>query len=248
MGASKAALILSSVVVLAFGGDGWAGEIGGTASQACYQHYLNSTDSDAFYQAPIATREHVLDCIEIYVQTGHLPSDTKVSALTKKYDAEDEADSRAYDAELTRKLGHKPTTADYLADLAETICAKIGAKGSNCTQQSTGFAFATQNQERIRVAVIEAHVGLRNLLKDPDSAEFGANDGEGYSFESDGSLYSICGTVNAKNSFGGYTGMQAWVYVIPKNMIYTAETGATKTMIIHDCSGKVYPKMASKRQ
>lgn len=52
---------------------------------------------------------------------------------------------------------------------------------------------------------IEAvHAGTKRSLKDPNSAMFGelkaASDGKG--------IVYVCGYVNARNSFGGYTGMQ----------------------------------------
>ncbi|WP_243077748.1 hypothetical protein [Pantoea sp. MQR6] len=50
---------------------------------------------------------------------------------------------------------------------------------------------------------------VRETLKDPDSAKFESffresSDGEGY----------VCGTINAKNSYGGYTGRSNfYVYI-----------------------------------
>ncbi|MGX1096511.1 hypothetical protein [Amorphus sp. MBR-141] len=49
-------------------------------------------------------------------------------------------------------------------------------------------------------ASVEA--GVRDALKDPESARFG----EMYAGRSPSDLVTVCGYVNAKNSFGGYTG------------------------------------------
>lgn len=46
--------------------------------------------------------------------------------------------------------------------------------------------------------------GVRKSLKDPSSAEFGSYKAT-RSLGPDGAIV-VCGTVNAKNSFGGYTG------------------------------------------
>ncbi len=49
-------------------------------------------------------------------------------------------------------------------------------------------------------------------LKDPESARFGkmwaARDTEG--------VVTVCGLVNAKNSYGGYTGMSPFIGVFPR--------------------------------
>lgn len=69
-------IVFSAIVFSAAGtGTGVAEEIGGVASQACYKHYLGSTDFNALYHVPMQPREHVLDCIELFDKTGHMPSD-----------------------------------------------------------------------------------------------------------------------------------------------------------------------------
>ena len=50
----------------------------------------------------------------------------------------------------------------------------------------------------------------RAVLKDPDSARFGAM---AASKTADNIVY-VCGTVNARNSFGGYTGAQPFTGVM----------------------------------
>ena len=55
--------------------------------------------------------------------------------------------------------------------------------------------------------VKEVHEGVRKALKDPGSAQFGdlsaAIDDKG--------LITICGYVNAKNSYGGFTGHKRYI-------------------------------------
>ena len=56
--------------------------------------------------------------------------------------------------------------------------------------------------------IIQAENTVRTRLKDPDSARFAGvslNEKTG----------SICGWVNAKNSWGGYTGMTEFVLIVP---------------------------------
>jgi len=45
-------------------------------------------------------------------------------------------------------------------------------------------------------------------LKDPESARFGLT---AATREKDGRLFIVCGLVNAKNSYGGYTGMKPFI-------------------------------------
>lgn len=54
--------------------------------------------------------------------------------------------------------------------------------------------------------------GVRNALKDPDSAKFGRIAGA-EAADKPGIVY-VCGTVNAKNSFGGFTGDKPYVGVL----------------------------------
>lgn len=58
----------------------------------------------------------------------------------------------------------------------------------------------TESQER--VAIDEAREQVRAHLRDPDSAKFGG--------AMVGPRGVVCGLVNAKNGFGGYTGMQPY--------------------------------------
>jgi len=220
-------------------GTGIAAEIGGAASQACYKHYLGSTDFDAFYHVPMQTREHVLDCIELFDKTGHMPSDTGTAALSKRYDAADEADSRAYEKQLTKKLGRKPTNEDYEVEMVQAMKKEISSTQALAIVRASQPS-AKPNGATIAQMVYAAHSEILKTLKDPDSARFDPQDGQAYSLNKDGSLYAVCGEVNAKNGFGGYSGEQAWIYVIPKNTVYTQESGATPKMVQRDCAGDVH--------
>lgn len=58
-------------------------------------------------------------------------------------------------------------------------------------------------RERIQLRIAMGQDSVTKILKDPDSAKFGK-----VVFREPG---VICGYVNAKNSFGGYTGEQAFI-------------------------------------
>lgn len=64
---------------------------------------------------------------------------------------------------------------------------------------------------------------IRNQLKDPDSAKF-----EGLSFikySKNGKVHQlVCGSVNAKNSYGGYTGFKPFVAHPVKGYLHIAPT------------------------
>ncbi|MGO8840686.1 MAG: hypothetical protein ACLQF1_05960 [Methyloceanibacter sp.] len=87
----------------------------------------------------------------------------------------------------------KPLVAGALAALMLTACAP-----------SPGTVMPYQLSDSYK-ATIEATV--RATLKDPDSARFGAMSA---TKDMTGSV-SVCGWVNAKNSFGGYTGDQLFI-------------------------------------
>lgn len=85
------------------------------------------------------------------------------------------------------------------------VLAPIAAL-SGCVTPPTATAPALervvpQALTRSQVAAIES--GTRSTLKDPYSAVFGSIRGGAYP---DSDLMFICGTVNAKNSFGAYVG------------------------------------------
>lgn len=57
-------------------------------------------------------------------------------------------------------------------------------------------------------AIANSFTKVRSLLKDPGSSDFGI----AKSYTADSGVTSVCGTVNAKNSFGGYTGFKRYIY------------------------------------
>ena len=66
------------------------------------------------------------------------------------------------------------------------------------------IVYAQSVQDRFEITPTDRkaiEIGVRSRLKDPDSAKFGfmaaIKDGDGA---------RVCGVVNAKNSYGGYTG------------------------------------------
>jgi hypothetical protein len=234
------------------------------ASNACYLHYFGTLDESAFIHASVETREHVTDCIELFDKTGHMPKDAAVAARSKSYDLADDADKNAHEDFLTCKLGHKPNDQDEQNELRDAM-ANAGRADSGgwkgiehystsylqnlhrCAERVLNDPRAEERAGKesdainaISRAVQAAHAGLLDILKDPESAKFNSNDGAAYSFSSDGSLYAVCGRVNSKNSFGGYTGEQILIYEIPKNTVYTQETGATDAMAKRDCTGGVH--------
>ena len=67
--------------------------------------------------------------------------------------------------------------------------------------------------------------GVRDVLKDPQSARFGmiaaAKDEDG--------VITVCGLVNARTSFGGYTGMTPYLGVLVSSGCAFAGMGGTET-------------------
>lgn len=78
----------------------------------------------------------------------------------------------------------------------------------------------TESQER--VAIDEAKERVRAHLRDPDSAKFGG--------AMIGPRGVVCGVVNAKNGFGGYTGMQPYFVNGEKVLLVGSEE---ETLAVH---------------
>lgn len=72
-------------------------------------------------------------------------------------------------------------------------------------------------------------------LKDPESARFGE---KFWAIVGSNGRRSICGYVNAKNSFGGYTGKKLYIYTEkdPKFTILMEESGLGKYVLPDACS------------
>lgn len=72
---------------------------------------------------------------------------------------------------------------------------------------STPVTLTPQQVEAVQAA-------FRRVLKDPESARFG---GQVAGRDSKGVIW-VCGTVNAKNSFGGYTGIKPYIAGVEGNL------------------------------
>lgn len=96
------------------------------------------------------------------------------------------------------------------------------------TEASTPYALSDATQRVIRTSVASE-------LKDPYSARFGYMAGA-----RQGAIVVVCGTVNAKNSYGGYTGPR-WFYgaYVPSTnkfaMIALAEDSSTHYAVLKMC-------------
>jgi len=65
------------------------------------------------------------------------------------------------------------------------------------------------------------HEGVRKGLKDPESARFG----DISAVNREGDKITVCGMANAKNSFGGYTGMKPFVGFLSTSPLVFIATG-----------------------
>jgi hypothetical protein len=113
-----------------------------------------------------------------------------------------------------------PLRIAFVASVAVVLSACSGAPGSTTTSTPT-----TYSEHETEAAVIDTcEKSVKTGLKDPDSAKFG-DDWKAwivthhdkppvgllnYHPENGDLLYSAGGSVNAKNSFGGYAGDQAY--------------------------------------
>lgn len=89
------------------------------------------------------------------------------------------------------------------------ICAGVLVLGAVGAAMQSQFPRATNAGPRYAPAVVEAAVKAR--LRDPDSAQFGK-------------MYpvvgGVCGSVNSKNGFGGFSGETTFVYVSAGNQVF----------------------------
>lgn len=97
----------------------------------------------------------------------------------------------------------------------------------------------------VGVAMIEA--AIRDKLKDPESAQFEWPHGfvDGWYQRPFGQRYAgwiTCGTVNAKNSYGGYTGRTAAIGVIRNGVVVETnldETSARYGSFVEQACAKI---------
>lgn len=71
--------------------------------------------------------------------------------------------------------------------------------------------------------VVLSRDGVRARLKDPDSAEF-----RNVGYYSGGPGMAVCGEVNAKNSFGGYSGFERFVALGEDTAFLESDTSASE--------------------
>lgn len=138
------------------------------------------------------------------------------------------------DCETQYEKRHRPPTGAEIA--AETRKQELAEEAG-----SAGVTISRKPDSRtIQTAVVAAHRALLGVTRDPSSTQFNSSDGAAYSLNGDGSLYAVCGGMNTKNGFGGYTGEKIWIYVIPTNAVYTPENGVTDAMALRDCAGGIH--------
>lgn len=92
------------------------------------------------------------------------------------------------------------------------ICASCAAVAADLTLQQKKDLYVMEMQDRVRAQ-----------LKDPDSAEFRAGH-----FSEKGGAKVVCGEVNSKNSFGGFTGFQR--FIAAGNLVFLEENMAAGEM------------------
>lgn len=81
-------------------------------------------------------------------------------------------------------------------------------------QPSTYSNVDNEKRTATYAAVEFGKAAIRRQLRDPSSANFGivnAYNDRKYKMKN---VTAVCGEVNAKNAFGGYTGMKQFVYVV----------------------------------
>lgn len=94
-----------------------------------------------------------------------------------------------------------------------------------------GACATMQPTERLRFVILSeaqkeiVRVGVRDALKDPMSAQFAELLG-GVNTKG---VVTVCGHVNAKNSYGGYAGASPFLGVLDEHFFTVAVIGGAKT-------------------
>lgn len=91
------------------------------------------------------------------------------------------------------------------------LAALLGLAG--CAGSQFGSLSSLQTLDPIALTASQKAAvedGLRAVLKDPESARFGSY---AAGVSADG-VITVCGSVNAKNSFGGYTGKKPYMGIL----------------------------------
>ena len=113
----------------------------------------------------------------------------------------------------------RQTTSLFLAAvcMSATGCQQI-EKPTASIQPAPNYVELTQAQK----SIVES--GVRQSLKDPQSAQFG----QMYASE-DGETITVCGLVNSKNSFGGYVGMKPFMGALVNDKFVPIGIGGPET-------------------
>jgi hypothetical protein len=106
------------------------------------------------------------------------------------------------------------------AAIALAACAQRQTYSYTPPPQPTAPKFEAYEPTQLSKKQMEAvRAGVRDKLRDPDSARFGGmvagKDAKGF--------ITVCGWVNAKNAYGGYTGDQPYMGLLatgPKGTIF----------------------------
>jgi len=89
---------------------------------------------------------------------------------------------------------------------------------AGCNSVTTGSLSSMSDQEAIALA----RKRVAESLKDPSSAQFGPHFDR--KTQQLGVVFDrVCGTVNAKNSFGAYTGQQTFSYLLQNDRVVMGE-------------------------
>lgn len=84
-------------------------------------------------------------------------------------------------------------------------------------------AMAQQSDPTDEVAYEAAKKAVLQQLKDPNSAQFGPSARQTKPNVRGEPTDVVCGAVNARNSFGGYSGMSGFVYFVNDPRVYFAD-------------------------
>jgi hypothetical protein len=106
--------------------------------------------------------------------------------------------------------------------------AAIEAEKAKIAEAAANEAKAKAERKAALVRRAKEKVTLR--LKDPESARFA--DMHFATFKKNGEL-SVCGQVNAKNSYGGYTGFEKFAYIVDKGELLMSNSGGGLTASIN---------------
>ena len=98
-----------------------------------------------------------------------------------------------------------------VAFLVTTQAAQAQTAGQKRLAPEEPYQALTLTPEQVH----QVQTDLRRFLRDPDSARFGAF--AAAHRVSKPHTITVCGTVNAKNSYGGYTGSQPFVGMLRVN-------------------------------